>query len=75
MIQEVTGSSVLLRSLGKLWNKSSWGAITSQMKPTTGKSKQGFMKDKSCLTNLLTFYNTFTGLVGVWHVVDIAYSI
>lgn len=62
MIQEVIGSSVLLKSLRKLWKKPSWLAITSQMKPMTGKSDQGFVKGKSCLTNLLTFYDTFAGL-------------
>lgn len=41
----------------------------------TGKSEQGFMKDKLRLTNLIAFYNTFTGLVDVWQVVDIVYSI
>lgn len=35
----------------------------------TGNSQHVFMKGKSCVTNLITFYNEMTGLVDEWEVV------
>ncbi|GAB0176432.1 mitochondrial enolase superfamily member 1 [Grus japonensis] len=49
------------------------GAITSQMKHVIGKSQHGFTKGKSCLTNLITFYDKVTCSVDVGQAVDIVY--
>lgn len=38
-----------------------------------GKSQQGLTKGKSCLTNLVTFYDKLTGAVDAGQVVDIIY--
>ncbi|GAB0209556.1 mitochondrial enolase superfamily member 1 [Grus japonensis] len=49
---------------GKVMERILLGAITSQMKHVTGKSQHEF-KGKSCLTNLITFYNKVTCSVDV----------
>ncbi|GAB0204113.1 mitochondrial enolase superfamily member 1 [Grus japonensis] len=43
------------------------------MKHMTGKSQHGFTTGKSCLTNLITFYNKVTCSVDVGQAVDIVY--
>ncbi|KAK4824608.1 hypothetical protein QYF61_016877 [Mycteria americana] len=48
-------------------------AITSQMKHVIGKSQHRFTKDKSCLTNLIAFYDKVTCLVDVGQAMDIVY--
>ncbi|KAK4812899.1 hypothetical protein QYF61_027293 [Mycteria americana] len=59
--------------LGKVMERILLGAITSQMKHVIGKSQHGFPKAKSCLTNLIAFYNKVTCSVDVRQVVDIVY--
>ena len=49
------------------------GAITSQMKHVTGKSQHGFAKGRSCLTNLVAFYDKVTCLVVMGRAVDTVY--
>ena len=49
------------------------GAITSQMKHVIGKSQHGLTKGKSCLTNLIAFYNKVTCSIYVGRAVDIVY--
>ncbi|PKU34263.1 rna-directed dna polymerase from mobile element jockey-like [Limosa lapponica baueri] len=48
-------------------------AITSQMKHVIGKSQHRFTKGKSCLTNLIAFYDKVTRSIDVGRVVDIVY--
>ncbi|KAK4832113.1 LOW QUALITY PROTEIN: hypothetical protein QYF61_020740 [Mycteria americana] len=49
------------------------GAITSQMKHVIGKSQHRFINGKSCLTNLVAFYDKVTCSVEVGRAVDIVY--
>ena len=50
-------------------------AITQHMWDTQGigLSQQGFMKGRSCLTNLVSFYDKVTRLVDEGKAVDVAY--
>ena len=43
------------------------------MKHVIGKSQHGFSKGKSCLTNLIAFYNKITCSVDVGRAVDIVH--
>ena len=56
---------------GKVMERILLGDITSQMKHMTGKSQHRFTRGKSCLTNLIAFYNKVTCLVDVGRAVDI----
>ncbi|GAB0178642.1 mitochondrial enolase superfamily member 1 [Grus japonensis] len=47
------------------------GGITSQMKHVTGKRQHGFTKGKSCLTNLVAFYDKVTCSADVRRAVNI----
>ncbi|GAB0208570.1 mitochondrial enolase superfamily member 1 [Grus japonensis] len=58
---------------GKVMEQILLGAITSQMKHVIGKSQHGFTKDKSCLTNLIAFYDNVTCSIDVGQAVDIVY--
>ncbi|GAB0188829.1 mitochondrial enolase superfamily member 1 [Grus japonensis] len=58
---------------GKVMEQILLGAITSQMKHVIGKSQHRFTKGKSCLTNLIAFYDKVTCLVDVGQAVDIVY--
>ncbi|KAK4825175.1 hypothetical protein QYF61_024655 [Mycteria americana] len=58
---------------GKVMEQILLRAITSQLKHVNGKSQHRFTKGKSCLTNLIAFYDTVTCLVEVGRVVDIVY--
>ncbi|GAB0207760.1 mitochondrial enolase superfamily member 1 [Grus japonensis] len=58
---------------GKVMEQILLGAITSQMKHVIGKSQHGFTKDKSCLTNLIAFYDKVTCSIDVGQAVDIVY--
>ncbi|GAB0208209.1 mitochondrial enolase superfamily member 1 [Grus japonensis] len=42
-------------------------------KKVVGSSQHGFTKGKSCLTNLINFYDEMTGLVDEGRAVDIVY--
>ena len=42
-------------------------------KKVTGSRHYGFSKGKSCLTNLIAFYNEVTGLEDEGRAVDVAY--
>ncbi|GAB0179917.1 mitochondrial enolase superfamily member 1 [Grus japonensis] len=50
---------------GKVMEQILLGAITSQMKHVIGKSQHRFTKGKSCLTNLIAFYEKVTCLADV----------
>ena len=51
------------------------GAVTDQLKVNQGirPSQHGFMNDRSCLTNLISFYDKVTRLVGEGQAVDVVY--
>ena len=51
------------------------GTISRHMKgkKVIGSSQHGFIKGKSCLTNLITFYDEMTGLVDEEKAVNILY--
>ncbi|KAK4807417.1 hypothetical protein QYF61_001180 [Mycteria americana] len=57
---------------GKVMQRILLGAVTSQMKDAIGKSQHGFTQGKSCLTNLIAFYDKVTS-IDVGRVVDIVY--
>jgi len=42
-------------------------------KNVVGHSQQGFMKAKSCLTNMMALYSKVTSSVNKWRVVDFVY--
>lgn len=50
-------------------------SISKHMKDKTviGSSQHGVTKGKSCLTNLIAFYNEMTGLVDERRAVDVVY--
>lgn len=59
---------------GKVVEQLILGTITRHMKDkVTGNGQHGFTKGKSCLTNLTTFYDEMTGLVGEGREVGITY--
>ena len=58
---------------GKVMERILLGAITSQMKHVIGKSQHGFTKGRSCLTNLVAFYDTVTCPFDMGRAVDIVY--
>ena len=51
------------------------GTIMDQLKVNQGirPSQHGFMNDRSCLTNLISFYDKVTRLVGEGQAVDVVY--
>ncbi|KAK4824361.1 LOW QUALITY PROTEIN: hypothetical protein QYF61_014021 [Mycteria americana] len=58
---------------GKVMKRILLWPIISQMKHTIGKSQHGFTKGKSCLTNLIAFYDQVTCLVDVGRAVNVVY--
>lgn len=50
-------------------------SITNQIKQVTGKKQNGFTKDKSCQSNLITFYNKITFSVDMGSAVDVVYLV
>ncbi|KAK4823483.1 hypothetical protein QYF61_002547 [Mycteria americana] len=58
---------------GKVMEQILLGAITSQMKHVNQNSQHGFTNGKSCLTNLIAFYDKVTCSVDFRRVVDIVY--
>ena len=73
-IQRTTALSLLLWSLVKLGSKS-LGNISVHLreKVETGKSQPAFTKDKSCLTNMIAFYNKTTTFADNGRVVVVIY--
>lgn len=48
--------------------------ISKEMKAKViGSSQHGFSKGKSCLINLIAFYNEVSGAVEEWKAVDVVY--
>ena len=61
--------------LGKIMEKIILGVIEKHLKDNAviGQSQQGFMKGKSCLTNLISFYDKVTHLMDEGKAVDVAF--
>ncbi|KAK4832290.1 hypothetical protein QYF61_021689 [Mycteria americana] len=74
-------SDVIARPLSLIFENFPWesyerillGATTGQIKHVTGKNQHRFSKGKSCLTNLIAFYDNVTCTVDVGQAVDIVY--
>ena len=49
------------------------GTIMDQLKVNQGPSQHGFMNSRSCLTNLISFYDKVTHLVDEGQAVDVVY--
>jgi len=66
--------SVSLSSVsGKIMEKIILGVLEKHFKENAviGQSQHGFMKGKSCHTNLISFYDKVTHLVDKWKAVDV----
>ncbi|PKU45477.1 rna-directed dna polymerase from mobile element jockey-like [Limosa lapponica baueri] len=59
---------------GKVTDPILLGAITSQVKQGIGKSQHGLIKGKSCLANLITFYDKVTCLIDAGDIVYLDFS-
>ena len=58
---------------GKVMEQVILNAITQHVQDNRGISQHGFMKCKSCLTNLISFYDQVTCLVDEGKAVDVVY--
>ena len=65
----------LSASQEKLWSKSSWVRSQQHVRGIKGirPSQHRFMKDRFCLTNLISFYDWMVRLVDKGKAVDVAY--
>ncbi|CAM4650280.1 unnamed protein product [Caretta caretta] len=75
MILGTTGQSASPQSLEKSWSRSSRESILKHLeeRKVIRNSQHGFTKGKSCLTNLIAFYDEITGSVDEGKAVDVLF--